>query len=168
MGWYQRRVHGEFPSNLNSKQSAESQLLLLQRGYRTQFSLTTKLFSLLLKPPSQRPNNQQEPINHCRYGRLKDQTELPRGVRSAHQQADQHGVLCVIRLSFNGLLLRPGRHRSAWLRRPLQDRVRGGKSSWHEDDGLPEPKRRKGRLPRHCQAQLDGVGITFGRYGGRP
>merc|ERR1712098_310905 len=69
---------------------------------------TTKLFSLLLKPPSQRPNNQQEPINHCRYGRLKDQTELPRGVRSAHQQADQHGVLCVIRLSFHGPLLRPG------------------------------------------------------------
>merc|ERR1711962_1651906 len=27
---------------------------------------------------------------------------------------------------------------------------------------------RKGRLPRHRQAQLDGVGITFGRYGGRP
>merc|ERR1711872_739912 len=53
-----------FPSNLNSKQSAESQLLLLQRVQdRTQFSLTTKLFSLLLKPPSQRPNNQQEPIN---------------------------------------------------------------------------------------------------------
>merc|ERR1711862_1034107 len=51
--------------------------------------------------------SQQEPINHCRYGRLKDQTELPRGVRSAHQQADQHGVLCVIRLSFHGLLLRP-------------------------------------------------------------
>merc|ERR1712215_524656 len=62
MGWYQRRVHGEFPSNLNRKQSAESQLLLLQRGYRTQFSLTTKLFSLLLKPPSQRlkqPNKNQ-------------------------------------------------------------------------------------------------------------
>merc|ERR1712215_412696 len=65
MGWYQRRVHGEVPSNLNSKQSAESQLLLLQRGYRTQFSLTTKLFSLLLKPPSQRlkqPTRTNQPL----------------------------------------------------------------------------------------------------------
>merc|ERR1712098_432077 len=65
-------------------------------------------------------------------------------------------------------LTSPGMTSPARLRRPLQDRVRRGKSSWHEADGLPEPKRRKGRLPRHRQAQLDGVGITFGRDGGRP
>merc|ERR1712212_1254924 len=37
--------------------------------------------------------------NNCRDGRVKDQAELPRGLRGVDQQADQHGILCVVRLS---------------------------------------------------------------------
>merc|ERR1712080_166822 len=32
-------------------------------------------------------------------GRVKDQAELPRGLRGVDQQADQHGILCLVCLS---------------------------------------------------------------------
>merc|ERR1712108_57216 len=47
--------------------------------------------------------------NNCQDGRVYDQAELPRGLRSIDQQADQHGILCLVRLSFHELLLQPGR-----------------------------------------------------------
>merc|ERR1712212_425681 len=47
--------------------------------------------------------------NNCQDGRVKDQAELPRGLRGIDQQADQHGILCLVRLSFHELLLQPGR-----------------------------------------------------------
>merc|ERR1712032_438041 len=47
--------------------------------------------------------------NNCRDGRVKDQAELPRGLRGVDQQADQHGILCLVRLSFHEFLLQPGR-----------------------------------------------------------
>merc|ERR1712060_262190 len=37
--------------------------------------------------------------NNCQDGRVQDQTELPRGLRGVDQQADQHGILCLVRLS---------------------------------------------------------------------
>merc|ERR1711971_758093 len=40
--------------------------------------------------------------NNCRDGRVQDQAELPRGLRGLDQQADQHGILCLVRLSFHG------------------------------------------------------------------
>merc|ERR1712032_967353 len=46
--------------------------------------------------------------NSCRDGRVKDQAELPRGLRGIDQQADQHGILCLVRLSFHEFLLQPG------------------------------------------------------------
>merc|ERR1712032_43131 len=45
--------------------------------------------------------------NSCRDGRVKDQAELPRGLRGIDQQADQHGILCLVRLSFHEFLLQP-------------------------------------------------------------
>merc|ERR1712083_468820 len=47
--------------------------------------------------------------NNCQDGRVQDQTELPRGLRGVDQQADQHGILCLVRLSLHELLLQPGR-----------------------------------------------------------
>merc|ERR1712032_549898 len=46
--------------------------------------------------------------NNCRDGRVKDQAELPRGLRGIDQQADQHGILCLVRLSFHECLLQDG------------------------------------------------------------
>merc|ERR1712061_241404 len=36
-------------------------------------------------------------------GRVQDQTELPRGLRGVDQRADQHGILCLVRLSLHEL-----------------------------------------------------------------
>merc|ERR1712192_170907 len=51
------------------------------------------------------PNSKK---NNCRDGRVQDQAELPRGLRGLVQQADQHGILCLVRLSFHEFLLQPG------------------------------------------------------------
>merc|ERR1711862_371948 len=48
-------------------------------------------------------------------GRVKDQAELPRGLRGVDQQADQHGILCLVRLSFYELLVQPGRSSPPWI-----------------------------------------------------
>merc|ERR1711971_730702 len=47
--------------------------------------------------------------NNCQDGRVQDRAELPRGLRGLDQQADQHGILCLVRLSFHEFLLQPGR-----------------------------------------------------------
>merc|ERR1711874_418761 len=60
--------------------------------------------------------------NNCQDGRVQDQTELPRGLRGVDQQADQHGILCLVRLSL------------------------------HEVDGVPDQEGRPCRLPGHRQA----------------
>merc|ERR1712212_802621 len=52
--------------------------------------------------------------NNCRDGRVKDQAELPRGLRGVDQQADQHVILCPVRLSFHEFLLQPGRPSPPW------------------------------------------------------
>merc|ERR1711971_2718 len=66
--------------------------------------LSKLLQLLLLQPPKLQQNN-----NNCRDGRVQDQAELPRGLRGLDQQADQHGILCLVRLSFHEFLLQPGR-----------------------------------------------------------
>merc|ERR1712121_296186 len=93
------------------------------------------------------PNSKNN--NNCQDGRVKGQTELPRGLRGVDQQADQHGILCLVRLSFHELLLQPGRSSPPWIRRPFQDGVRGGARPWHEADGIPDQERRKSCLPGH-------------------
>merc|ERR1712108_84782 len=55
--------------------------------------------------------------NNCQDGRVYDQAELPRGLRSIDQQADQHGILCLVRLSFHELHLKPWRLLLSWRRR---------------------------------------------------
>merc|ERR1711962_166008 len=57
--------------------------------------LQTSNFSFL-----QLPQLQDQPT--CQDGRVQDQAELPRGLRGVDQQADQHGILCLVRLSFHG------------------------------------------------------------------
>merc|ERR1712062_520515 len=61
--------------------------------------------------------------NNCQDGRVQDQPELPRGLRCVDQQADQHGILCLVRLSFHELLLQPRRPSPPWFRRSLQEGV---------------------------------------------
>merc|ERR1711997_1282600 len=68
-------------------------------GSRLLLATTTPNFSFNL------PNSK----NNCQDGRVQDQTELPRGLRGIDQQADQHGILCLVRLSLHELLLQPGR-----------------------------------------------------------
>merc|ERR1712110_1046433 len=66
-------------------------------GSRLLLATTTPNFSFNL------PNSK----NNCQDGRVQDQTELPRGLRGVDQQADQHGILCLVRLSLHELLLQP-------------------------------------------------------------
>merc|ERR1711936_1026317 len=81
--------------------------------------------------------------NNCRDGRVKDQAELPRGLRGVDQQADQHGIPCLVRLSFHEFLLQPGRSSPPRIRWTFQDGVRGGARPWHETDGIPDQEGRK-------------------------
>merc|ERR1712062_251551 len=60
--------------------------------------LQTSNFSFL-----QLPQPQDQPT--CQDGRVQDQAELPRGLRGVDQQADQHGILCLLCLSLHELLL---------------------------------------------------------------
>merc|ERR1712107_511255 len=64
--------------------------------------LQTSNFSIL-----QLPQLQDQPT--CQDGRVQDQAELPRGLRGVDQQADQHGILCLLRLSLHELFLQPRR-----------------------------------------------------------
>merc|ERR1719397_1362712 len=77
----------------------------------------TKLQLFLLQPP--KLQEQQLSRWPC-----QDQAELPRGLRGVDQQADQYGILCLVRLSFHEFLLQPGRSSPPWIRCSLQDGVR--------------------------------------------
>merc|ERR1712181_200861 len=98
--------------------------------------------------------------NNCRDGRVQDQTELPRGLRGLDQQADQHGILCLVCLSFHEFLLQPGRPSPPRIRCSLQEGVRGGASPRHEADGIPDQAWRKSCLPGRRQADHHGMGIS--------
>merc|ERR1712061_26065 len=80
--------------------------------------------------------------NNCQDGRVQDQTELPRGLRGVDQQADQHGILCLVRLSLHELLLQPRRPSPPWFRRSLQEGVERGARPRHEVDGVPDQEGR--------------------------
>merc|ERR1712107_291016 len=62
---------------------------------------------------SSTPQLQDQPT--CQDGHVQDQAELPRGLRGVDQQADQHGILCLLRLSLHELLLQPRRPSPAWF-----------------------------------------------------
>merc|ERR1712126_239202 len=57
--------------------------------------------SLLQKPIQTFSSSKSTPpkLHEEQDGRVKDQAELPRGLRGVDQQADQHGILCLVRLS---------------------------------------------------------------------
>merc|ERR550532_1279234 len=94
----------------------------------------------------------------CQDGRVQDQAELPRGLRGVDQQADQHGILCFVRLSFHEFLVQPGRPSPPRIRWTFQDGVRGGARPWHEADGVPDQEGWKSGLPGHRQANHHGLG----------
>merc|ERR1712192_233130 len=104
------------------------------------------------------PNSKK---NNCRDGRVQDQAELPRGLRGLDQQADQHGILCLVRLSFHEFLLQPGRPSPPRIRCSLQGGVRGGARPRHEADGIPDQAWRKSCLPGRRQADHHGVGTPL-------
>merc|ERR1712192_58808 len=83
--------------------------------------------------------------NNCQDGRVQE-------------QADQHGILCLVCLSFHEFLLQPGRPSPPRICCSLQDGVRGGASPWHEADGIPDQAWRKSCLPGRRQADHHGVG----------
>merc|ERR1712004_314490 len=108
--------------------------------------LQTSNFSFL-----QLPQLQDQPT--CQDGRVQDQTELPRGLRGVDQQADQHGILCLLRLSLHELLLQPRRPSPPWFRGSLQEGVERRARPRHEVDGVPDQEGRPRRLPGHRQAR---------------
>merc|ERR1712126_185963 len=57
--------------------------------------------SLLQKPIQTFSSSKSTPpkLHEEQDGRVQDQAELPRGLRGVDQQADQHGILCLVRLS---------------------------------------------------------------------
>merc|ERR1712211_57818 len=105
---------------------------------------------------SSTPQLQDQPT--CQDGRVPDQAELPRGLRGVDQQADQHGILCLLRLSLHELLLQPRRPSPPWFRGSLQEGVERGARPRHEVDGVPDQKGRPRCLPGHRQADHDGLG----------
>merc|ERR1712107_696225 len=103
----------------------------------------------------------------CQDGRVQDQAKLPRGLRGVDQQADQHGILCLLRLSLYELLLQPRRPSPAWFRGSLQEGVERVARPRHEVDGVPDQEGRPCCLPGHRQADHDGLGQPAGSHGGR-
>merc|ERR1712126_616676 len=67
--------------------------------------------SLLQKPIQTFSSSKSTPpkLREEQDGRVQDQAELPRGLRGVDQQADQHGILCLVCLSFYEFLVQPGR-----------------------------------------------------------
>merc|ERR1711963_638404 len=94
-------------------------------------------FKLFLSSTSQL---QDQPT--CQDGHVQNQAELPRGLRGVDQQADQHGILCLLRLSLHELLLQPQRPSPAWFRGSLQEGVERGARTRHEVDGVPDQEGR--------------------------
>merc|ERR1712107_589218 len=83
---------------------------------------------------SSTPQLQDQPT--CQDGHVQDQAELPRGLRGVDQQADQHGILCLLRLSLHELLLQLRRPSAPWFRGTLQEGVERGARPRHEVDGV--------------------------------
>merc|ERR1712107_762289 len=94
---------------------------------------------------SSTPQLQDQPT--CQDGRVPDQAELPLGLRGVDQQAYQHGILCLLRLSLHELLLQPRRPSPPWFRGSLQEGVERGARPRHEVDGVPDQEGRPRRLP---------------------
>merc|ERR1712211_183897 len=99
---------------------------------------------------SSTPQLQDQPT--CQDGHVQDQAELPRGLLGVDQQADQHGILCLLRLSLHDLFLQPRRPSPAWFRGSLQEGVERGARPRHEVDGVPDQEGRSRCLPGHRQA----------------
>merc|ERR1711963_534927 len=79
----------------NAKTDVAAAALATPRvGTRLLLATNFKLFL------SSTPQLQDQPT--CQDGRVQDQAELPRGLRGVDQQADQHGILRLVRLSLHG------------------------------------------------------------------
>merc|ERR1712222_161362 len=102
MGWYQRRVHGESSPVTQSNPCCSSatpldlpfDLATPERVLRPPLIPSLVSVSSLLLSPKQRVNPSQD-------GHVQDQAELPRRLRGFDQQADQHGILRLLRLSLH-------------------------------------------------------------------
>merc|ERR1711963_1295429 len=87
-------------------------------------------FKLFFSSTSQTPR----PTNLSRWPCLRSGRTTTR-LRGVDQQADQHGILCLLRLSLHELLLQPRRPSPPWFRRSLQEGVERGARPRHEVDG---------------------------------
>merc|ERR1712045_271561 len=119
----------------NAKTDVAAAALATPRvGARLLLATNFKLFL------SSTPQLQDQPT--YQDGHVQDQAELPRGLRGVDQQADQHGILCLLRLSLHELLLQPRRPSPAWFRGSLQEGVERGARPRHEVDGVPDQEGR--------------------------
>merc|ERR1712126_436232 len=111
--------------------------------------------SLLQKPIQTFSSSKSTPpkLHEEQDGRVKDQAELPRGLRGVDQQADQHGILCLVRLSFYEFLVQPGRSSPPRICCSFQERVWGGTRPRHEADGIPDKERAEGLSSRTSPSQ---------------
>jgi len=120
MGWYQRRVHGESSPVTQSNPCCSSatpldlpfDLATPERVLRPPLIPSLVSVSSLLLSPKQQVNPSQD-------GHVQDQAELPRRLRGFDQQADQHGILRLLRLSLHVFILLARRPGPAWLCSPL-------------------------------------------------
>merc|ERR1712107_767546 len=87
-------------------------------GTRLLLATNFKLFNSSTSPTPRPTNLSRWPCPRS--------AELPRGLRGVDQQADQHGILCLLRLSLHELFLQPRRPSPAWFRGSLQEGVERG------------------------------------------
>merc|ERR1719499_2470470 len=149
---------GDLVFSHGAEQSSSCSLGDSESGYQAPPCYKLQTFPFF-NSPTPRPTYQD--------GHVQDQAELPRGLRGVDQQADQHGILCLLRLSLHELLLQPRRPSPAWFRRSLQEGVERGARPRHEVDAVPDQEGRSCRLPGHRQADHDGLGQPAGSHGGR-
>merc|ERR1712200_317075 len=103
-------------------------------GTRLLLATNFKLF-LSSTSPTPRPTN----LSRWPCPRSGRTTTRTRGV---DQQADQHGTLCLVRLSLHELLLQPRRPGPPWFRGSLQEGVERGTRPRDEADGVPDQEGR--------------------------
>merc|ERR1712107_36220 len=108
-------------------------------GTRLLLATNFKLFNSSTSPTPRPTNLSRWPCP--RSGRTTTRTA------GVDQQADQHGILCLLRLSLHELLLQPRRPSPPWFRRSLQERVERGARPRHEANGVPDQEGRPRRLP---------------------
>merc|ERR1711915_734560 len=95
------------------------------------------------------------------HGHVQGEAELPLRQRGSHQQADQHGAICLLRLSLHVCLLCPSRHCPPWLLQEVQGGLHRGEGPRHEADRLPDHEGRQGFFREIAKPSMDEWGTAL-------